>query len=122
MKHNSGPAHNGSGTITGWGHTWPAMFSGEARDCLWSEGFPGANPECEAWVVSGCDLHLAGRNPAVTASIVDDGHHQRHREARVDPHLGAGSFAIRRPSTSARPVGTARPRLRWSRVELGRRT
>ena len=49
------------------------MFSGEARDCLWSEWGAGAgpNPECEAWVLSGCDPDLAGREPAVTASIVD---------------------------------------------------
>lgn len=39
-----------SGTITGWGYTWPAMFSGEARNCQWDEwtftlGLRGANPE-----------------------------------------------------------------------------
>lgn len=65
-----------SGTITGWGYTWPAMFSGEARNCQWNEwyladGVGGANPECRAWLESGCDPALAGREPAVTASIQD---------------------------------------------------
>jgi hypothetical protein len=76
-----------SGTITGWGATWPAMFNGEARDCQWSEwaleaedlgidgvdtpAIGGANPECAAWLKSRCNPALAGRNPAVTASIVD---------------------------------------------------
>jgi hypothetical protein len=60
-----------SGTITGWGLTWPAMFSGEARDCQWTEWEAGGNPECLAWLKSGCNPALAGREPAVTASIVD---------------------------------------------------
>ena len=64
-----------SGTITGWGYTWPAMFSGEARNCQWDEwdleGVRGANPECRVWLDSGCDPDLAGREPAVTASIVE---------------------------------------------------
>ena len=34
-----------SGSITGWGATWPAMFNGEARDCQWSEWDAGGNPE-----------------------------------------------------------------------------
>ena len=58
-----------SGTITGWGVTWVAMFNGEARDCQWSEWRTGANPECAAWLKSGCSPRLAGRDPAVTASI-----------------------------------------------------
>ena len=63
-----------SGTITGWGVTWPAMFSGEARTCPWDEwtfelGLRGANPECRLWLESDCDPALAGREPAVTASI-----------------------------------------------------
>lgn len=61
-----------SGTIAGWGYTWPAMFSGQAGDCEWSEWNLGAgNPECSAWLASGCDPELAGRDPAVTASIED---------------------------------------------------
>lgn len=60
-----------SGTITGWGATWVAMFNGEARDCQWTEWMAGANPECAAWLKSGCNSALAGRDPAVTASIVD---------------------------------------------------
>ena len=54
-----------SGTITGWGATWVAMYNGEPRDCQWG------NPECLAWLKSGCSPALAGREPAVTASIVD---------------------------------------------------
>lgn len=60
-----------SGTITGWGATWVAMFNGDAKDCQWSEWIAGANPECAAWLESRCNPALAGRNPAVTASIVD---------------------------------------------------
>ena len=64
-----------SGTITGWGFTFFAMFNGEARDCQWSEweieGTRGANPECRVWLDSGCDPALAGRDPAVSASIQD---------------------------------------------------
>ena len=59
-----------SGTILGWGVTWVAMFNGEARDCQWSEWGAGGNPECLAWLKSGCNRALAGREPAVTASIV----------------------------------------------------
>lgn len=60
-----------SGTITGWGITWPASgwgvstFDGRALDCQ------SGNPECLAWLTSGCSAALAGRDPAVTASIVD---------------------------------------------------
>ncbi|HUF84270.1 MAG TPA: hypothetical protein VMQ81_06720 [Acidimicrobiia bacterium] len=54
-----------SGTITGWGMTGPAMFSGEAWDCR------AGNPECLAWLKSGCNPALTGREPAVTASIED---------------------------------------------------
>jgi hypothetical protein len=59
-----------SGTITGWGVLWPATvvgsstFSATALDC-------DGNPECAAWLESGCSPALAGRDPAVTASIVD---------------------------------------------------
>lgn len=64
-----------SGTLTGWGFTWPAMFSGEARNCQWDEwdlaGIRGVNPECRTWLDSDCDPRLAGRDPAVTASIQD---------------------------------------------------
>ena len=63
-----------SGTITGWGYTWPAMFSGEVRNCQWDEvpEFWGSlNPECRAWLDSGCNPALAGREPALTASIQD---------------------------------------------------
>lgn len=64
-----------SGTITGWGYTFFAMFNGEARDCQWSEwdlgGVRGVNPECRVWLDSGCDPAWAGRDPAVTASIQD---------------------------------------------------
>src|SRR5688572_5924417 len=62
-----------SGTITGWGATWVAMFNGEARDCQWSEWRTGGDPECLAWLKSGCNPALAGREPAVTASIEDVG-------------------------------------------------
>lgn len=63
-----------TGTITGWGYTWPAMFSGEARNCQWNEGpsndhAASLNAECRAWLDSGCNPALAGRDPAVTASI-----------------------------------------------------
>ena len=60
-----------SGTILGWGATWPAMFNGDAKDCQWSEWDAGGNPECLVWLKSGCNPALAGREPAVTASIVD---------------------------------------------------
>lgn len=60
-----------AGTITGWGYTWPAMFSGAAWECQSNGWTVGANPECVAWLKSGCNPALAGRNPAVTASIVD---------------------------------------------------
>jgi hypothetical protein len=62
-----------SGTILGWAYTWPATFSGEARDCRWSEERAGGNPECLTWLMGGCSPALAGRNPASTASIVDVG-------------------------------------------------
>lgn len=61
-----------SGTITGWGYTWPAMHSGEVRNCQWDEVpnlLGSLNAECRVWLDSGCDPHLAGREPAVTASI-----------------------------------------------------
>lgn len=64
-----------SGSITGWGYTFFAMFSGEARDCQWSEwdlaGVRGVNPECRVWLDSGCDPAWAGRDPAISASIQD---------------------------------------------------
>lgn len=63
-----------SGTITGWGYTYFAMFNGEARDCQWSEwslAGQSLNSECGLWLESGCDTALAGRDPAVTASIRD---------------------------------------------------
>ena len=69
-----------SGTITGWAYTgweqtWPATFAGEGRNCQWDEweyeGVRGANPECRIWLDSHCDPDLAGRDPAVTASIQD---------------------------------------------------
>src|SRR5687768_7091952 len=58
-----------SGTIAGWGATWVAMSNGAAKDCQWSDWNGPGNPECLAWLRSGCDPALAGRNPAVTASI-----------------------------------------------------
>ena len=58
-----------SGTIAGWGATWVAMSNGAAKDCEWSDWNGPGNPECLAWLRSGCDPALAGRNPAVTASI-----------------------------------------------------
>lgn len=60
-----------SGTITGWGVTWVAMFNGQAKDCQWSDWDAGGNPECLTWLQSRCDPALAGREPAVTASIED---------------------------------------------------
>ena len=73
-----------SGTITGWGITWVVRPSNRAVDCQgseWSWNLQGlvappaaiavGNPECSAWLKSGCNRALAGRNPAVTASIVD---------------------------------------------------
>lgn len=63
-----------AGTITGWGLTWPAMFSGEVRNCQWDEvasPWGSLNAECRVWLDSGCDAALAGRDPAVTASIED---------------------------------------------------
>ena len=56
-----GPQPVRSGTITGWGATWVAMFNGEARDCEWSEWQGPGNPECLVWLKSGCDPKLAGR-------------------------------------------------------------
>lgn len=58
-----------SGTIAGWGATWVAMSNGAAKDCEWTDWNGPGNPECLAWLRSGCDPALAGRNPAVTASI-----------------------------------------------------
>lgn len=69
--HHPPPKPVRSGTIAGWGATWVAMFNGEARDCQWSEWIAGANPECAAFLESGCNPALAGRNRAVTASIED---------------------------------------------------
>lgn len=91
-----------SGTITGWGATWVAMFNGEARDCQWSEWIAGANPECSAWLESGCNPALAGREPAVTASIVDvrnlaDGRTPRvfaWRATASSPGFGIGGGAV----------------------------
>lgn len=63
-----------SGTITGWdvwGWTWAAGFDGEGQECDRSGWIAGGNPECSAWLKSGCNPALAGHNPAVTASIVD---------------------------------------------------
>lgn len=84
-----------SGTITGWGATWVAMFNGEARDCQWSEWVAGANPECAAWLQSGSNPALAGRNPAVTASIENvaefaDGTTPRHFDWRAIGYPGFG--------------------------------
>ena len=84
-----------SGTILGWGATWPAMFNGEARDCQWSEWDAGGNPECLAWLESGCNPALAGREPAVTASIVDvadlaDGTTRRAFQWRATSYPGWG--------------------------------
>jgi hypothetical protein len=93
-----------SGTITGWGYTWPAMFSGEARNCQWDEwtfelGLRGVNPECRVWLESGCDPDLAGREPAVTASIVDvgdlaDGHTTRTFEWGAPPETDYGGVVV----------------------------
>lgn len=62
-----------SGTIAGWGPTWVAMSNGEAWDCGASQMDRPGNPECLAWLHSGCNPALAGRNPAVTASIENVG-------------------------------------------------
>ena len=90
-----------SGTITGWGSTWPAMFSGEAWDCQSNGWTVGANPECFLWLKSGCNPALAGRNPAVTASIVDinklaDGTTPRVFEWRAisSPAFGIGGVVV----------------------------
>src|SRR5688500_17012382 len=58
-----------SGTFAGWGATWVAMCNVEARDCEWTEWYGPGNPERLAWLRSGCNPALAGRYPAVTASI-----------------------------------------------------
>lgn len=90
-----------SGTITGWGATWPAMFSGDAWACQSNGWSVGANPECAVWLKSGCNPVLAGRNPAVTASIVDikslaDGTTPRTFDWRAVryPGFGAGGGVV----------------------------
>ena len=52
-----------SGMIIGGEYTYFAMNNGMAQDCQWP------NPECRVWLASGCDPALAGRDPAMTASI-----------------------------------------------------
>jgi hypothetical protein len=85
-----------SGTILGWGATWPAMFNGDAKDCQWSDWDAGGNPECLVWLKSGCNPALAGRQPAVTASIVEvadlaDGTRLRAFRWRATSHPGWGT-------------------------------
>lgn len=65
-----------SGTLIGG-----LFYAGEARDCR-------DVPDCLAWVESGCDPHLTGRDPAWTASIENvadlaDGRTRRAFEFRV---------------------------------------
>lgn len=89
-----GPAR--SGTITGWGATWVAMYNGDAKDCQWTGSGKGGNPECIAWLESGCNPSLAGRNPAVTASIENigelaDGTTQRDFSWRATSYPGWGT-------------------------------
>ena len=103
-----------SGTITGWGYTWPAMFSGEARNCQWDEwalaGVRGANPECRIWLDSGCDPELAGREPAVTASIEDisdlaDGATIRTFEWDAPPEADHGGVVVQLWNADCTEIG-----------------
>lgn len=84
-----------SGTIAGWGATWVAMSNGEAKDCEWTDWNGPGNPECLVWLRSGCNPALAGRNPAVTASIEDiaelaDGTTPRDFDWRATSYPGWG--------------------------------
>jgi len=79
-----------------------------------------ANPECEAWVLSGCNPDLAGQNPALAASIEDvadlaDGRTRRDFkwDAAATPEGDYGGVIVQLWTAKCTEIAAAR----WSSVD-----